>query len=98
MRAVWQALAARGVRYDATDPALARGPSVWSQRVRSPDEVIRIELTPAVEAIRRMAEAQQPVERVEAKLETLADAVRAATGPAREGETPDGSGKRWFGW
>ena len=66
--------------------------------VRSPDEVIRIELTPAVEAIRRMAEAQQPVERVEAKLETLAEAVRAATGPAREGETPDGGGKRWFGW
>jgi len=41
LRAVWQALAARGVRYDAADPALARGPSVWSQRVRSPDEVLR---------------------------------------------------------
>lgn len=41
LRAVWQALAARGVRYDAADPALARGPSVWSQRVRSPGEVLR---------------------------------------------------------
>jgi len=41
MRAVWRALAARGVRYDAADPALARGPSVWSQRVRSPAQVLR---------------------------------------------------------
>lgn len=41
LRAVWRALAARGVRYDATDPALARGPSVWSQRVRSPAQVLR---------------------------------------------------------
>jgi len=41
LRAVWQALAARGVRYDAADPALARGPSVWSQRVRSPVQVLR---------------------------------------------------------
>jgi len=41
MRAVWRALAARGVGYDAADPALARGPAVWSQRVRSPDEVLR---------------------------------------------------------
>jgi len=41
LRAVWQALAARGVRYDDTDPTLARGPVVWSQRVRSPDEVLR---------------------------------------------------------
>ncbi len=41
LRAIWQALAARGVRYDAADPALARGPSVWSQRVRSPVRVLR---------------------------------------------------------
>lgn len=41
LRAAWRALAERGVRYDATDPALARGPSVWSQRVRSPAQVLR---------------------------------------------------------
>lgn len=41
LRVIWQVLAARGVRYDAADPALARGPSVWSQRVRSPVQVLR---------------------------------------------------------
>jgi hypothetical protein len=32
--AIWQALAARGIRYSATDPGIARGPRVFSQRVR----------------------------------------------------------------
>jgi hypothetical protein len=32
--AVWQALAAHGIRYSAADPGIARGPSVFSQRVR----------------------------------------------------------------
>lgn len=32
--AVWAALERRGLRYAADDPALSRGPSVWSQRVR----------------------------------------------------------------
>ncbi|HET7779262.1 MAG TPA: hypothetical protein VFL07_11960 [Rudaea sp.] len=32
--AVWQALAARGIRYSAADPGVARGPRVFSQRVR----------------------------------------------------------------
>jgi len=32
--AVWQALAARGIRYSAADPGIARGPRVFSQRVR----------------------------------------------------------------
>jgi hypothetical protein len=32
--AVWQALAAHGIRYSATDPGIARGPRVFSQRVR----------------------------------------------------------------
>lgn len=41
LRGAWAALAARGVRYDATDPALARGPAVWSQRVRSASQVLR---------------------------------------------------------
>jgi hypothetical protein len=31
---VWQALAARGIRYSAADPGIARGPHVFSQRVR----------------------------------------------------------------
>lgn len=39
MRAVWRALEQRGLRYDGADPALSRGPVVWSQRVRLPDEV-----------------------------------------------------------
>ncbi len=41
LRALWAALGKRGVRYDATDPALARGPVVWSQRVRSASQVLR---------------------------------------------------------
>jgi hypothetical protein len=32
--AVWQALGARGIRYSAADPGIARGPRVFSQRVR----------------------------------------------------------------
>jgi len=32
--AIWQALAARGIRYSGADPALERGPHVFSQRVR----------------------------------------------------------------
>jgi len=32
--AVWQALAAHGIRYSAEDPGIARGPRVFSQRVR----------------------------------------------------------------
>jgi len=32
--AVWQALAAHGIRYSAADPGIARGPHVFSQRVR----------------------------------------------------------------
>jgi hypothetical protein len=32
--AVWQALAERGIRYSAADPGIARGPRVFSQRVR----------------------------------------------------------------
>ncbi len=32
--AVWQALAARGIRYSTADPGIARGPRVFSQRVR----------------------------------------------------------------
>ena len=39
MRAIWRALEQRGLRYDGEDPALSRGPVVWSQRVRLPDEV-----------------------------------------------------------
>lgn len=34
VRAVWNALEAHGVRYAAGDPALSRGPSIYSQRVR----------------------------------------------------------------
>lgn len=33
-RAVWTALETRGLRYAAGDPALSRGPSIYSQRVR----------------------------------------------------------------
>jgi len=32
--AVWQALSARGIRYSAADPGIARGPRVFSQNVR----------------------------------------------------------------
>lgn len=39
--AVWAALEQRGVRYADGDPALSRGPTLWSQRVRRPDEVWR---------------------------------------------------------
>ncbi|WP_440243943.1 hypothetical protein [Dokdonella sp.] len=39
--AVWAALERRGLRYDAGDPALSRGPVVWSQRVRLPAAVWR---------------------------------------------------------
>lgn len=34
--AIWAALERHGVRYAAGDPALSRGPVVWSQRVRPP--------------------------------------------------------------
>jgi hypothetical protein len=34
VRAVWDALEMRGLRYAGDDPALARGPSIFSQRVR----------------------------------------------------------------
>jgi len=34
VRAVWDALETHGVRYDAGDPALSRGPNIYSQRVR----------------------------------------------------------------
>jgi len=39
--AIWAALEQRGLRYAAGDPALSRGPVVWSQRVRLPAEVWR---------------------------------------------------------
>ncbi|TCO41165.1 hypothetical protein [Dokdonella fugitiva] len=39
--AIWAALERRGVAYDAGDPALSRGPVVWSQRVRLPAAVWR---------------------------------------------------------
>jgi hypothetical protein len=39
--AVWAALEQRGLRYAAGDPALSRGPVVWSQRVRLPADVWR---------------------------------------------------------
>lgn len=39
--AVWRALERHGLRYDAGDPALSRGPVVWSQRVRLADEAWR---------------------------------------------------------
>jgi hypothetical protein len=34
VRAVWNALEAHGLRYAAGDPAISRGPSIYSQRVR----------------------------------------------------------------
>jgi len=39
--AVWAALERHGLRYAKGDPALSRGPTLWSQRVRLPDEVWR---------------------------------------------------------
>lgn len=39
--AIWAALEQRGLRYAAGDPALSRGPVVWSQRVRLPADVWR---------------------------------------------------------
>ncbi len=39
--AIWRALERRGLHYDSGDPALSRGPTVWSQRVRLPEEVWR---------------------------------------------------------
>lgn len=39
--AVWAALEQRGLRYADGDPALSRGPTVWSQRVRLLGEVWR---------------------------------------------------------
>jgi hypothetical protein len=39
--AVWAALEQRGLRYASGDPALSRGPIVWSQRVRLPADVWR---------------------------------------------------------
>ena len=38
-RAVWAALEQHGLRYADGDPAIARGPVVWSQRVRRPGQV-----------------------------------------------------------
>jgi len=37
--AVWQALAAHGIRYSAADPGIARGPNVFSQRVRLLEQI-----------------------------------------------------------
>lgn len=37
--AVWQALAAHGIRYSAADPGIARGPHVYSQRVRLLEQI-----------------------------------------------------------
>ena len=37
--AVWQALAAHGIRYSAADPGIARGPHVFSQRVRLLEQI-----------------------------------------------------------
>ncbi len=39
--AIWAALERRGLRYADGDPALSRGPAVWSQRVRLPGDVWR---------------------------------------------------------
>lgn len=39
--AVWAALERQGLRYADEDPALARGPLLWSQRVRRPGAVWR---------------------------------------------------------
>jgi hypothetical protein len=39
--AVWAALEQHGLRYADGDPAIARGPVVWSQRVRRPAQVWR---------------------------------------------------------
>lgn len=36
--AIWQALTAHGIRYSGADPAIGRGPRVFSQRVRFIDE------------------------------------------------------------
>jgi len=33
--AIWQALTQHGIRYSGADPAIGRGPQVFSQRVRS---------------------------------------------------------------
>ena len=97
--------------------------------IRSPDDVIKLELTPAIESIRQMTEthlkrleeetrketallaqtkdALQPLERLESRLDKLADAVvngvrRAKStgkGPETGEETsPEGDRKRWFGW
>jgi hypothetical protein len=41
VRAIWAALEQRGLRYDEGDPALSRGPAVWSQRVRLLEETWR---------------------------------------------------------
>jgi hypothetical protein len=40
-RAVWAALEQHGLRYADGDPAIARGPVVWSQRVRRPAQAWR---------------------------------------------------------
>ncbi|MEO8670255.1 MAG: hypothetical protein ABI411_03000 [Tahibacter sp.] len=37
--ALWEVLEQRGVRYADEDPGLARGPQIWSQRVRLHDDV-----------------------------------------------------------
>jgi len=36
--AIWHALTEHGIRYSSADPAVGRGPRVWSQRVRFLDE------------------------------------------------------------
>jgi hypothetical protein len=36
--AIWAALKRHGLRYAGADPAVARGPLLWSQRVRTPGE------------------------------------------------------------
>jgi hypothetical protein len=38
---IWAALVAHGLRYAAGDPALSRGPAIYSQRVRRPGDVWR---------------------------------------------------------
>ncbi|HZW59109.1 MAG TPA: hypothetical protein VFE85_02350, partial [Woeseiaceae bacterium] len=37
--AIWQVLAEHGIRYSSTDPAIERGPYLFTQRVRSLDEI-----------------------------------------------------------
>ncbi len=41
VEAVWGALEQHGLRYAEGDPAISRGPLLWSQRVRMPEDVWR---------------------------------------------------------